>query len=213
MLNVANRMRRKVSAISSDEPRPTADPVAAISGGHGAMRAVLKKAASALKRDQVPFALAGSYALWVHGAPEGDHDVDVAVAETDVEDATRSLTGAGFEIERPPEDWLVKAYDGGVLVDVLHRLVGEPIERGWLEQVAEHDVLGLRIPVLEPTDVVITKLRSMSEHYCDFGAMLPPVRAVREQLDWGRVRAETEDHPYAAAFVYLLDRLSISGEG
>ena len=38
-----------------------------------------------MKRDGVPFALAGGYALWAHGAPEPDHDVDLLVAEPDVE--------------------------------------------------------------------------------------------------------------------------------
>ena len=41
----------------------------------------LKRSASALKADGVPFALAGSYALWVHGAPESTHDVDLVVPE------------------------------------------------------------------------------------------------------------------------------------
>ena len=52
--------------------RATAEP---------ALRAALKRSAAALKADDVPFALAGSYALWVHGAPEPDHDVDLVVAE------------------------------------------------------------------------------------------------------------------------------------
>lgn len=57
----------------------------------------------------------------MHGAPESTHDVDLVVGEATVEQAVKSLTGAGFLIERPPEDWLFKAYLGGATVDVLHR--------------------------------------------------------------------------------------------
>jgi Uncharacterised nucleotidyltransferase len=174
------------------------------------MRSALKQAGSALKADQVPFALAGSYALWVYGAPEGEHDVDIAVAESDVEDAAASLSAAGFEIERPAEDWLFKAHVNHTMVDVLHRLVGVPVDHDLLERAEEHDVLGVRISVLPPTEVITTKMLSMTEQYCDFGALLPDVRAVRERLDWDGIRAETADHPFAAAFLYLLERLDIA---
>src|SRR4051812_43057240 len=91
------------------------------------LRDALKRAASALKADGPPFALGGSYGLWVHGGPEPDHDVDIVVAEPDAERAAEVLGAAGFEIERPAEDWLFKATVDDALVDVLHRLNGVPI--------------------------------------------------------------------------------------
>jgi hypothetical protein len=67
------------------------------------------------------------------------------------------------------------------------------------------------MPVLRPTELVIVKLRSLSEHYCDFATLLPIVRAIREQLDWGRVRKATAENDFAAAFLFLADRLGITG--
>jgi len=174
------------------------------------LRDALKRAASALKENGPPFALGGSYALWVLGAPEPVHDVDLVVAEQDADHAARVLGEAGFEIERTPEDWLFKAHDGDALVDVLHRLGGVPVDADLLARAEELEVIGLRIPVLPPTEMIIVKLRSLSEHHCDFAALLPPVRAVREQLDWPRIRKETADHDFAAAFLFLTDRLGIS---
>jgi len=176
----------------------------------GPLRSALKRTASALKADGVPFALAGGYALWAHGAPESENDVDFAVAEPDTERAAAVLASAGFEVVRPPEDWLFKAVADGVVVDVLHRIVGEPVDAALLERSEEMDLLGVRIPVLPATDLLSSKLRSMTEHYCDFGALLPHVRAVREQLDWERLRAEVEGNDFAAAFLFLTDRLGIS---
>ena len=92
------------------------------------LREALQGAASALKENGPRFALAGSYALWVYGAPEPSHDVDLVVAESDVETAVATLTNAGFVIERPPEDWLFKARTGDTLVDVLHRINGVPVD-------------------------------------------------------------------------------------
>ena len=51
--------------------------------------------------------------------------------------------------------------------------------------------MGIRIPVLPPTPIMIAKLRSFSEHYCDFEQPLLAVRAVREQLDWAEIRKAT----------------------
>jgi hypothetical protein len=57
--------------------------------------------------------------------------------------------------------------------------------------------------------VISTKLRALTERYCDFGELLPPVRAVREQLDWARLHAESMDNPFAATFLDLVERLGI----
>jgi hypothetical protein len=175
------------------------------------LREALKQAASALKKGGARFALAGSYALWARGAPESEHDVDFAVPEEDTEQVAQILREAGFELTRPPEDWLFKVTVGGTTVDVLHRMAGAPVTAQTVERAEELEVLSIRMPVLDATDLVITKLNVLSEHHCDFGALLPSVRAVREQLDWARLRAETAGNDFAAAFCVLADRLGISG--
>ena len=117
------------------------------------------------------------------------------VAEAEVEAAADSLAAAGFRIERPPEDWLFKAWLDDSLVDVLHRLRGIPVEPELVASAVEVEVLGIRIPVLPATPIMIAKLVSLSELYADFGALLPSVRAVREQLDWAELRSSCEDCP------------------
>ncbi len=175
------------------------------------LRDALRGAASALKENGPRFALAGSYALWAYGAPEPSHDVDLVVAESDVANAVATLTDAGFAVERPPEDWLFKARTGDTVVDVLHRLNGVRVEAVTLDCAEQHDVLAIRMPVLPPTMVLIQQLRSLGEHHCDFAKLLPAVRAVREQLDWERIRAQTADNDYAVAFLVLADRLGLAG--
>ena len=55
------------------------------------LRDALKRAASAFKAHGPGFALGGSYALWVYGAPEPVHDVDFVVAQVDAEAAEVTL--------------------------------------------------------------------------------------------------------------------------
>jgi len=177
------------------------------------LREALKRAGSALKAEGPPFALAGSYALWVHGGPEPSHDVDFVVAEDDVEAAAVTLSKAGFDIRRPPEDWLFKAalaVDGPVLVDVLHQINRVPVDASLIDTAQLHDVLAVAMPVLSPTEVMTQKLRALHEHHCDFATLLPVVRAVREQLDWPALRKKTSQNPFAAAFLSVCDSLGIS---
>jgi hypothetical protein len=176
----------------------------------GRLRQALKQSTSALKENDIPFALAGGYALWARGAPETEHDVDLAVPESEVERAAVALAAAGFEVERPPEDWLFKAHLDGAMVDVLHALNAVPVTTADIAKAEELDVLGMHIPVMTSTAIITGKLLAMSERYCDFGAMLPLVRAVREQLDWPAIRRDAAENPYATAFLYLTELLDIS---
>ena len=174
------------------------------------LREALRGAASALKENGPRFALAGSYALWAYGAPEPSHDVDLVVTEAEAATAVATLTDAGFAIEHPPEDWLFKARRGDTVVDVLHRVNGVPVDPSTLDCAEQRDVLAIAMPVLPPTIVVIQKLRALNEHHCDFAKLLPAVRAIRERLDWDRIRALTADNDYAVAFLVLTQRLGLS---
>jgi hypothetical protein len=174
------------------------------------LRNALKQAASRLQAAGVPFALGGSYALWVHGAPEPEHDVDLVIAEATRDQALAALDATAFDIEEPPERWLFKAHRKCAVVDVLHRLNGQPVSAELIAAAKVHDVLGVKIPVLSPSLIMTVKLRALDEHNCDFSALLPLVRAVREQLDWTQITADTADNDFAAAFLDLLDRLAIT---
>jgi hypothetical protein len=70
-------------------------------------------------------------------------------------------------------------------------------------------VLSVHMPVLAATDILTTKLMALDEHYCDFGRLLPVARAMREQVDWDRVRTDVASNDFAAVFLLLLERLGI----
>ena len=173
-----------------------------------ALREGLKRVAVALKDAGLPFALTGGYAAWVHGSPEPLHDVDFLVREEDRDAAVEELARRGLEVEQPTEDWLFKVRVDGAVVDVLHRAQGASIERPLADSV-EASVLSVRMPVLSATDVTVEKLLALDEHYCDLSAILPTLRALREQVDWGVVRRRTTGQPFAEAVLFLLERLEV----
>jgi hypothetical protein len=173
------------------------------------MREALKRVAVALKQSTIPFALIGGYAVWARGGPEPAHDVDFMVADEDSARAAEHLAEEGFQVVQPPEDWLFKVFTDGAMVDVIYRDSGTPATRAVVEDADEIEVLSVSMPVLSGTELAVHKLKAVDEHSCDFTRLLPVARALREQVDWPRVRKETEGHPFAEALLFLLERLDI----
>ncbi|MFI7598949.1 nucleotidyltransferase family protein [Actinoplanes sp. NPDC049681] len=172
----------------------------------------LKRVASVLKQAEIPFALGGSFAVYAHGGHSSDHDVDFLIREQDKERALAELAAVGFEVEQPPEDWLVKVYDEGRMVDLIYRPVESPVTDATLRDTVMRPVEAINMPVLSATQLMMHKLLSYTQHYCDFATGLPVARSLREQIDWDRVREETAKSPYAEAFLVLLDRLEVVPE-
>src|SRR5919108_1456138 len=169
----------------------------------------LKRAAAALRGADVPFALAGSVACWARGGPSPCNDLDFAIPEGHADRAEQALTDAGMRTERPPEGWLLKAWDGEVLVDLIWDLEGLGEVKEVLGRAKELSVQGVRMPVLDLDDVIVSMLCAFDEHALDFAGALAIARALREQVGWRNVRERTAQSPYARGFLALLEALEI----
>jgi hypothetical protein len=169
----------------------------------------LKLAAATLRDAGVPFALTGSAAAWARGAPEPRNDIDFAIEPADADRAERALAAAGMRTERPPEGWLLKAWDGDVLVDVIWDLEGCPDIHAVLERAEELPVEAVPMRVLAIDDVIASKLCAFDERSLDFAPPLAIARALREQIDWPSVRERTAHSPHARGFLALLEELGV----
>ncbi len=170
----------------------------------------LKRSSAALREAGVPFVLGGGVAIWARGGPETEHDLDFFVKPEDAERALQVLAEAGFRPEKPPEGWLYKAWDEGVLVDLIFDPTGVTVDDAFIEGAGETEVHAVKMRVLRPEDVLVTKLLALKEHSLDYESLLETARAVREQIDWGEVRRRTEHSPFAKAFLTLVDELDVS---
>jgi hypothetical protein len=65
----------------------------------------------------------------------------------------------------------------------------------------------MRVMALE--DVFVTKLMALSEHALRFEGVLQMARALREQVDWERVRSATASSPFARAFFTMAEGLGV----
>jgi hypothetical protein len=176
------------------------------------IESTLKRAASALRAADIPFLLGGSLASWARGGPETRHDLDLMIKPADADRALEALADVGMRPERPPEEWLVKAWDGDVLVDLIFFPKGMEVTDDVLARGDELSVLGMELRVMALEDVVVTKLKAITEHHLRYEGLLSIARALREQIDWDDVRRRTEDSPFARAFFVMLDGLGVVPE-
>jgi hypothetical protein len=174
-----------------------------------AIEATLKLAAGALREAGVPFLLGGSLASWARGGPQTRHDLDLMIKQADLERAVTALKEAGMRTEDPPEEWLVKAWNDDVLVDLIFSPKGLPIDDEVIARGDEMSVLSMEMRVMAIEDVLITKLMAITEHSLRFEGVLSIARALREQIDWDQVRAATASSPFARAFFVMLEGLEV----
>jgi predicted nucleotidyltransferase len=173
------------------------------------MMPTLKRSAAALRDAGIPFLVAGGVASWVRGGPATDHDLDFLVKPEDAERALSVLADAGLRPERPPEEWLFKAFDGDVMVDLIFNPAGLEITDELLERGEEREVEAMTMRVMQPEDLLVTKLMAMTEHTINYRSCLEIARALREQVDWVEVRRRTEWSPFARAFFVIAEGLGV----
>ena len=172
----------------------------------------LKRSAAALRDADIPFLLGGSLASWARGGPETMHDHDLMVKPEDAERALDALVQAGMRAADPPEEWLLKAYDGDVLVDLIFGPKGLPMTDEVIARGEVMAVLGMDMRVMALEDVLVTKLMALSEHALRYESLLRIARALREQIEWDAVRDRTASSPFARAFFVLAEGLDILPE-
>ncbi|HWV84835.1 MAG TPA: nucleotidyltransferase family protein [Capillimicrobium sp.] len=173
-----------------------------------AIKGTMRRCAAVLRDADVPYALGGSVAAWARGGPETCGDLDFVVAPSAAERAQAALADAGLRAERPPEGWLLKAYDGDVLVDLIFELTGVDVAAA-LARADVMAVAAIDMPVLAVEDLLTAKLLAFNDHYLDFAGPLQIVRALREQIDWDALARATAASPHARGFLALARELDV----
>src|SRR5262249_22106587 len=171
------------------------------------IEAALKRSAAALRDAGVPFLLGGSLASWARGGPESRHDLDLMINPAATERAVAALTEAGMRFEDPPEEWLVKAYDGDTLIDLIFAPKGIPMDDQAIERGEVLSVLGMEMRVMALEDVLVTKLMALSEHALRYQSLFAAAPSLRQRVDWEDVRTRTISSPFARAFFVMLEGL------
>jgi hypothetical protein len=170
----------------------------------------LKRSIAALERREIPYVLGGGLGCWARGGPPSSNDIDLMLKPEDAERAQQALAEAGMRPETPPEQWLRKAWDGDILIDLIYEPSGMRIDDEVIARGEEMSVMAMQIRVMDLDDLLTTKLLALDEHSADYRDLILITRSLREQIDWEQLRERTASSPFAVAFFALADGLAIS---
>jgi hypothetical protein len=162
-----------------------------------------------LRAARVPFLVGGAFAYARYtGIGRSTKDLDVFVRPEDVRRVLAIFGRAGYRASLPFPHWLGKVqHDAGCLDIVFNSGNGNaPVDDEWFAHAVEDCVLGLRLRLCPPEEVLWTKAFVQERERFDGAEVLHLVRARGATLDWERLLARFGDH-----WPVLLGHLALFG--
>jgi len=206
---------------SSKAPRPAATqprprPPLDLSIDSAAQIAARRAALAALKEDEVPFVVAGAYAMREYtGIHRDTKDLDVFCRRDDSERALESLARVGFQVERTDSLWLAKGFaEDGEFVDVIFSSgngVAE-VDEMWLVRARRGVVLGVPALIAPPEEIIWSKSYVQERERYDGADIQHLIRHTASFLDWPYLLSRMHPHPEVLLAHLLLFRFSFPGE-
>jgi hypothetical protein len=153
-------------------------------------RAFYARSLEVLNEAQVPFLLAGAYALHRYtGIERHTKDLDVFVRPGDVDRVFEALRGAGCRTELTFPHWLGKAFCGEEFLDVIFNSGNgvAPIDDMWFEHGVPEEVFGVPVRLCPPEEMLWQKALIMERERFDGADVAHLILARGADLDWPRL--------------------------
>ena len=149
-----------------------------------------------LKELDLPFLLGGGFAVSIYTAvPRPIKDLDVF---TTAGDFPRILAAfqPSYEVMIEDERWIAKLLNGDYFVDVIFGSANGavPVTAQWFEHATESNVLGVTVPVLNPTELVWSKIFIRDRKRFDGADVVNLILTQHDCIDWTRLLAHMDAH-------------------
>ena len=153
-------------------------------------RDVYRRALEALNAVEIPYIVAGAYAIYEHtGIYRQTKDLDLFFEPSAVVPAARALRDAGFVTRLEDEHWLAKATMGEYFVDLIYGMGNgiALIDEGWIRN--SHPSILAATPVrIAPAEELIWHRLFISErHRHDMSDIVHLILCLGDSLDWRRL--------------------------
>jgi len=183
-----------------------------------AMR-VYREALTRLCECQVPFLVAGAYALQNYtGIARHTKDLDIFVRRDDSREVLDALESIGWRTEVTYPHWLAKGFFGELYLDVIFNSGNGicPVDDEWFAHATDVIAFGLQVKLSPPEEMLWQKMFIMSRERYDGADVLHIIRTVGHRLDWHRVLWRMRDHARLLlshlllfGYVYPADRAQV----
>ena len=160
-------------------------------------RAVYKRALEALASAQVPFVVAGAYAIYEHtGIYRKTKDLDLFFEPTAVVPAARALRDAGFVTRLEDAHWLAKAMSGEFFVDLIYGMGNglALIDGEWLRHSHQGMLAAIPVRIAPPEELLWHRLFISERHRHDMADILHLLLCLGDSFDWERLVKRVGPH-------------------
>jgi hypothetical protein len=153
-------------------------------------REVYRRALQVLNDAQVPYVVAGAYAIYEHtGIYRQTKDLDLFVEPSSVLTAARALHQAGFVMRLQDLHWLAKAFSGDRFVDLIYGMGNGVsfIDAGWSEHSRPGVLAAQPVRIAPAEELIWHRLFINERHRQDMSDVVHLILCVGEGLDWERL--------------------------
>jgi hypothetical protein len=153
-------------------------------------RAAYKRALAALAAAQVPFVVAGAYAIYEHtGIYRKTKDLDLFFEPAAVVPAARALRAAGFVTKLEDAHWLAKATSGECFVDLIYGMGNglALIDDDWLRYSHQGMLAATPVRIAPPEELLWHRLFISERHRHDMADILHLLLCLGDSFDWERL--------------------------
>ncbi|PSH04481.1 MAG: hypothetical protein CXZ00_06560 [Acidobacteria bacterium] len=145
----------------------------------------------------IPFAVSGAFALHEHtGIWRDTKDLDLFITHEDIPQALGLLGAEGFETEICDAVWLCKARRGNYFVDLITGMSNGVlfVQHDWFERATDAEVLGVKVKVLAPEELIASKLFVTRRERFDGADITHIIHGTVGKLDWERILSLIGEH-------------------
>jgi hypothetical protein len=153
-------------------------------------RAVYKRALKALAAADVPFVVAGAYAIYEHtGIYRKTKDLDLFFEPSAVVPAARALRDAGFVTRLEDVHWLAKATAGENFVDLIYGMGNglALIDGDWFRYSHQGMLAANPVRIAPPEELLWHRLFISERHRHDMADILHLLLCLGDSFDWERL--------------------------
>lgn len=161
----------------------------------------------------IQFLVGGTFAFTQYtGVVRPTKDLDLFVAQEDLERTLRALGDAGFETSVPFPHWLAKAKNAELAMDLIFSS-GNGVARvdaDWFRFAAEVPLYGIPVKLSPIEELIWSKSFVMERERFDGADVTHLLRARGHVIDWSRLIARYGDYRLVLAAHLLLFRFAYS---
>jgi hypothetical protein len=150
-----------------------------------------------LEGEQVPYAVAGAFALQQHtGICRVTKDLDLYLTASDASRALRLLSDKGFDCEIFDPVWLAKAHRDGYFIDLITGMSNGAIavDASWIESSRPAVIVKTKSRVVAPEELIASKLFVTRRERFDGSDIAHIIYVLAGKLDWSRILEIAGDH-------------------